>query len=117
MVFLGREIAEQKDYGDKVADEIDEEIHRIIQSAHRVAKKILTKNKLKLKRVAEELIAKETLEGVALEALFSESAADAPAATATPTSRPATASAETKPKPVSKKAGVSPQLVPKPASS
>jgi len=55
MVFLGREISEQKDYGDKVADEIDEEINRIIQSAHRVAKRILTENKPTLKRVAEEL--------------------------------------------------------------
>jgi len=120
MVFLGREIAEQKDYGDKVADEIDEEINSIIQSAHRVAKRILTKNKLKLKQIAEKLIAKETLEGDELEALFGEAAvADVPEATATPVPTPVTASTEAKAKPVSKKTRVSPRLIPKqaPASS
>jgi len=53
MVFLGREIAEQKDYGDKVADTIDEEVNKIIQSAHRVAKRILIKNKPKLIQIAQ----------------------------------------------------------------
>jgi len=116
MVFLGREISEQKDYGDKVADTIDEEINRIIQSAHRVAKKILTENKPKLKHIAEELINKETLEGDELEALFSESAAaDVPEATATPVPTPVTASTEATAKPVSKKTRVSPRLLPKQA--
>jgi cell division protease FtsH len=114
MVFLGREISEQKDYGDKVADTIDEEISKIIQSAHRVAKRVLTENKPKLKHIAEELIAKETLEGDELEALFSEpAAADLSEATATPAPTPATAS--TKTKPVSKKTRVSPRLLPKQA--
>lgn len=116
MVFLGREIAEQKDYGDKVADTIDEEVNRIIQSAHRAAKRILTKNKPKLKHIAEELIVKETLEGDELEALFSEPiVADVPEATATPVPTPATATTKTKAKPVSKKSRVSPRLLPKQA--
>ena len=114
MVFLGREISEQKDYGDKVADTIDEEVNKIIRNAHRTAKRILTENKLALKRTAEELIAKETLEGDELEALFNETAtADAPEAAATPAPTPARAS--TKAKPVSKKTRVSPQLIPKQA--
>jgi cell division protease FtsH len=114
MVFLGREIAEQKDYGDKVADTIDEEVNKIIRNAHRVAKKVLTENKPKLKRIAEELIAKETLEGDELEALFKEpAAADVPQATATPAPAPATA--KTKTKPVSRKTRVSPRLLPKQA--
>ena len=114
MVFLGREIAEQKDYGDKVADTIDEEVTKIIRNAHRVAKRVLTENKLTLKRIAEELIAKETLEGDELEALFKEPVvADVPEATATPTPTPA--KAKTKAKPVSKKTRVSPRLLPKQA--
>ena len=114
MVFLGREIAEQKDYGDKVADTIDEEVNRIIQSAHRAAKKILTENKPKLIQIAEKLIAQETLEGEGLESLFSEStSATIPEATAASAPTPTAASAKTKP--VSKKTRVSPRLLPKQA--
>ncbi len=70
LVFLGREISEQRDYSDKIAQEIDEEVHDIIQRAYDTAKKILTKNKAKLKQIAEELIAHETLEEPALNKLF-----------------------------------------------
>ncbi len=70
MVFLGREISEQRDYGDKVANLIDEEVRAIIQQAYETAKDILTKNKDKLVSIAEKLIEQETLEGEALEAAF-----------------------------------------------
>lgn len=72
MVFLGREISEQKDYGDKIADLIDEEVNRIIRHAHSIAKKILTENKAKLIQIAERLITQETVEGDDLESLFKE---------------------------------------------
>ncbi len=72
MVFLGREISEQKDYGDKVADAIDREVNRIIWEAHETAWKILTTNKSKLKKLAEKLITQETLEGEELEKVFVE---------------------------------------------
>ena len=72
LVFLGRMVDEQKDYGDKVADEIDEEIKRLIDNAYAEAKDILTKNKEKLVQIAERLIVEETLEGEALEAVFNE---------------------------------------------
>ncbi len=119
MVFLGREIAEQKDYGNKIADEIDKEVNRIIQSAHRVAKRILTENKQRLIHIAEKLVAKETLEGAELEASFDEPLSPQTEATATPTPKPVKAPMKTKAKPVSKKARVSPQFLPKqaPASS
>jgi len=67
MVFLGREIAEQKDYSDRVALEIDREVDRIIRDAHEVATKVLTENKAKLIHLAQTLIAKETLDGELLE--------------------------------------------------
>ena len=70
MVFLGREIAEQRDYGEKVANLIDEEVQSIIQKAHGTAEDILTKNKQKLISIAEKLMDLETLEGEELEALF-----------------------------------------------
>jgi cell division protease FtsH len=72
MVFLGREISEQKDYGEKTAQMIDEEIDKIIRNAHEVATKVLTGNKAKLVHLAETLIAKETLDGTTLEEVLKE---------------------------------------------
>lgn len=116
MVFLGREIAEQKDYGDKIANTIDEEVDKIIRSAQRIAKRVLTKNKPKLIQLAEKLIAQETLEGEELESLFAEPASSSlPEALAIPAAIPDKAA--TKTKPVSKKTRVSPRLIPKQAPS
>ena len=72
LVFLGRMVDEQKDYGDKVADVIDEEIEALVNSSHNVAKDILTENKAKLVQIAQRLIAEETIEGEELEKLFNE---------------------------------------------
>ena len=114
MVFLGREISEQKDYGDKIADAIDEEVNKIIRDAYEVAKKILTENKPKLIQIAEKLIAQETIEGEGLDALFNETTPEpTPETTATPT--PETVKATTKTKPRAKKAPSLPQLLPKQA--
>jgi cell division protease FtsH len=74
LVFLGREISEQKDYGNKTADTIDEEVNKIINHAHEAARRILTENKSKLVLLAEKLIAQETLEGEEMEAIFNEGA-------------------------------------------
>jgi len=70
LVFLGREISEHKDYGDKIADEIDSEVHAIILRAYKTAKKVLTANKDKLKDLARELIEKETLDEAELERIL-----------------------------------------------
>ena len=75
LVFLGREITEQRDYGDKVANEIDEEVYAIIQRAYKTTKRILTRNKAKLRELAEELIARETLDEPDLDRLFAGLAA------------------------------------------
>jgi len=72
LVFLGREISEQRDYSEKVAQQIDDEVYAIIKSAHEVAKKILTENKPRLVHLTEKLIAQETLEGEGLEVALSE---------------------------------------------
>jgi len=61
LVFLGREISEQRDYSDETAREIDEEIHNIIQRAYTISKRLLTENKAKLKQLAEQLIIHENL--------------------------------------------------------
>jgi cell division protease FtsH len=75
LVFLGREISEQRDYSDKIAQEIDEEVHNIIQRAYSTAKKLLTANKEKLNQLAQELIAHETLDEPELDKIFEDLAA------------------------------------------
>jgi len=111
MVFLGREISEQKDYGEKVAKLIDEEVSEIIQHAYEISKGILTKNKPQLIRIAQKLIAEETLEGKELDTLFSEATPEpAPETTVTPV--PETVEATTKTKPRAKKAPATPETSP-----
>ncbi|HEY7123743.1 MAG TPA: ATP-dependent zinc metalloprotease FtsH [Ktedonobacterales bacterium] len=70
MVFLGREIGEQKNYSEQTAREIDEEIRTIIMGAFTKAHHILTEHKDRLIMISEKLIREETLEGVSFEALF-----------------------------------------------
>jgi cell division protease FtsH len=70
LIFLGREISEQRDYSDRTAREIDTELHDIIQRAYDTAKRILTANKEKLKQLAQELIAHETLDEPELNKIF-----------------------------------------------
>jgi cell division protease FtsH len=72
LVFLGREIHEQRNYSEKIAEEIDNEVKSLIQRAYDTAKKILSENKERLKLIAERLIAKETIEEEEFEALFKE---------------------------------------------
>ncbi len=72
LVFLGREVSEQKNYSERVALEIDREVRTIIQRAHDAARTILMENKAKLTQIAQKLVADETIEGETLERLFNE---------------------------------------------
>jgi cell division protease FtsH len=63
LVFLGREIGEQRNYSEAVAQEIDNEIRNLINEAYSVAREILVRHKDKLVTVSERLIAEETIEG------------------------------------------------------
>ncbi len=111
LIFLGREISEQRDYSEKIAQQIDDEVHNIIQQAYGVAKEILTGNKSRLIHIAERLVAQETLEGEELESLFNEAL---PKTTQEPTTTPTPISPEsiTKPKPMPKKKA--PKTIPHP---
>ncbi len=70
LVFLGREIAEQRDYSEQVAQQIDSEVKRIMDSAYERAMTILKENRVKLEALAQKLIEVETLEGPDLEAML-----------------------------------------------
>ena len=70
LVFLGREISEQRNYSEKVAEEIDTEILKLISEAESTARSLLSKKKAKLTQLAEYVIQVETIEGDALETAF-----------------------------------------------
>ncbi|MDY6834298.1 MAG: ATP-dependent zinc metalloprotease FtsH, partial [Chloroflexota bacterium] len=72
LVFLGKEISEQRNYSEKLAQEIDQEVHDIIQRSYAVARDILTQSKTRLTYLAKRLISDETLEGEELEHIFSD---------------------------------------------
>ena len=72
MIFLGREISEERDYGDKVAEEIDEEVKELIDGAYHRAQEIITEHKTKLVKLAEHLIQHETMSGDNLNRLFND---------------------------------------------
>ena len=70
MVFLGREISEQRDYSEDVARQIDSEVKRLIDTAYECASSILKEHRDKLEKLAARLIEVETLEGAELQALL-----------------------------------------------
>ena len=72
LVFLGREIGEQRNYSDEVAKTIDEEVRAIIDKAYERATEVLTTHKDKLVALAEKLVAEETVDQEGFEALFSD---------------------------------------------
>lgn len=70
LVFLGKEISEQRNYSEKIAERIDEEIDIIIKEAQKEAEIILIKHKALLEKVAKDLIEKETIEREEFEKLI-----------------------------------------------
>jgi cell division protease FtsH len=62
LVFLGREISEQRDYSEAIAQVIDEEVKQIVDEAHERAVTILTDNRDKLELVAQRLLEVETVD-------------------------------------------------------
>jgi cell division protease FtsH len=60
--FLGREFSTEPDYSDEIAREIDDEVRRIIESAHLRAREILTEHQHDLTKISEILVKRETIE-------------------------------------------------------
>ncbi len=70
LVFLGKELGEQRDYSDSVAQEIDGEVRKLVTEAHEAALQILRENREQLDRVARKLIEVETLDMADFEAVY-----------------------------------------------
>jgi cell division protease FtsH len=72
LVFLGREIGEQRNYSDEIAKTIDEEVRAIVDRAYERASQVLTTHRDRLEALAQKLIAEETVDTEAFESLFSD---------------------------------------------
>ncbi|HEX6798342.1 MAG TPA: ATP-dependent zinc metalloprotease FtsH [Ktedonobacterales bacterium] len=73
MVFLGRELGQDRDYSEQTAREIDEEVRAIVRRAYQTAERTLSAHRERLILISERLIQTETLEGAEFEALFAQS--------------------------------------------
>lgn len=69
MVFLGREISEQRNYSDALAEEIDREVRVLIDESYQMATDVLTNHRHVLELVSQTLIEQETLDGDEFQAL------------------------------------------------
>jgi len=70
LIFLGREISEQRDYSEAVAEQIDKEVRRLVSEAYEKARQILIEYRDKLDAVAERLLEQETLTREEFEEIF-----------------------------------------------
>ena len=77
MVFLGRDISEQRDYSETVAEQIDEELRELIDRARDRARMIIRRNREQLNLLATRLMEVETLEGDDLRAILAWQPGDA----------------------------------------
>ena len=73
LVFLGKEISEQADYSDNIAQTIDEEVHGLLEKSYTIATDVIKSNMGKLTALAEYLLEHETIEGDKLKDLLNQS--------------------------------------------
>ena len=83
LVFLGRDLGEQRNYSEEVAAIIDEEIRSIVDHGYQTAKAILTQQRHQMDIVVEQLKVVETLDGSQLDEILARGAPQAPAASST----------------------------------
>jgi len=92
LVFLGRDLMEERNYSDETARQIDEEVRNIVDEAYLRTKELLSANKEKMKSLVDKLLEKEVLDGEEVKALLGMKKDDKPAASELPsTGTPTTA--------------------------
>jgi cell division protease FtsH len=72
LIFLGRDLNEIRNYSEKIAQEIDAEVNRLILEAYQRAREVLLANRPKLDRLAAYLLAHESVEGEELKRLLGD---------------------------------------------
>ncbi len=70
LIFLGREISEQRDYSEAVAEQIDREVRKIVEDAYKVAKNLVKKYRKQLDLVAKKLLEVESITREEFEKIF-----------------------------------------------
>ncbi|HYM97125.1 MAG TPA: hypothetical protein VET26_07485, partial [Candidatus Sulfotelmatobacter sp.] len=80
LVFLGRDLGEQRNYSEEVAAIIDEEIRSIVEHGHQTARTILTAQRQKMDIVVEQLKVVETIDGKELDDILARDVPQTPAA-------------------------------------
>ncbi len=75
-IFLGREIAQHRDYSERTAQRIDEEVKRIVMDAYNRAKRLLEENINALNMLAKTLLEKETLDGAEIDKILKDAGID-----------------------------------------
>ncbi len=70
LIFLGREISEQRDYSEAVAEKIDAEVRKLVNQAYEKAKSILIQYRDKLDKIAQRLLEVETISREEFESIF-----------------------------------------------
>ncbi len=77
-VFLGQDLIFNREHSEKISALVDEEIKRILEECYQRAKELLQQNLSALKRIAEELLKVEVLDGKRLDELLAEVETQAP---------------------------------------
>ena len=88
LVFLGRDIAEQRNYSEAIAETIDREVSQLIDDAHHRAQDMLARNRNLLEKLSETLIEVETLDAEAFERYVDEYQGRTPATQSDPQPAP-----------------------------
>ena len=88
LVFLGREIGEQRNYSEKVAEEIDEEVRRLVDHAYQTARTLLLDNRERVDRLVKILLEVENVEGDDLKRILDGLDIEAPPSSDTPPTAP-----------------------------
>ncbi len=72
LIFLGRQLSEQRNYSEEVAEQIDSEVRRLVDEAHQVALQLIHDHRDKLDTIARLLLEHETLDAEGFAAIFAE---------------------------------------------
>jgi cell division protease FtsH len=92
LIFLGRQLSEQRNYSEEVAEQIDFEVRRLVDEAHKRALQICRDHIDKLKLIAQRLLEEETLEADEFAAIFEDD--EGVSATEIPVQKAATSEGE-----------------------
>jgi cell division protease FtsH len=70
LIFLGREISEQRDYSEAIAEKIDIEVRKIVEDSYKLAKTLVKKHRKQLELVAQKLLEVESITREEFELIF-----------------------------------------------